>query len=181
MGTWRKWQYGLVAVMLTASSTHAASGLDLDPTETSCGTTYIDDGFSKSFLIYKYSTESIYDDFGVASSYNIEIQCEDKDLAVLVYAGPIGIYPSSGLDQIGIAQVKVDSGKITKHKYVVTRDNAGIVIYSPKVLTTSLLKGKRQVAFKIPSSIQNDAVAVFKLGNLLSFVPKFKSLGCPLK
>jgi hypothetical protein len=181
MSVRRKWLYRLVAVIFTISSTHAASGVDLDPTETSWGTTYIDDGFSKSYLIYKYSTESTYDDFDVASSYNLEIQCEDKDLAVLVYAGPIGIYPSSGLDQIGVAQVKVDSGKINKYKYVVTRDNAGIVIYSPKVLTTALIKGKRQVAFKIPSSIQNDAVAVFKLGNLSSFVSKFKSMGCPLK
>jgi len=61
------------------------------------------------------------------------------------------------------------------------KDSAGIVIWSPKTLMTAVLKGKRQVAFKIPSSIQQDAVAVFLLGDLTDYVAKFKSLGCPLK
>jgi hypothetical protein len=172
---------GLSAFLIATSFVAPAHAEDLEPTDMSWGTIYTDDGFSKSFTIYKYGTESVYTDLGTASSYNLEVQCENKELTVLVYAGPIGIYPTSGLNRIGTAQVKIDSGKISKYKYVAMKDSAGIVIWSPKTLMTAVLKGKRQVAFKIPSSIQQDAVAVFLLGDLTDYVAKFKSLGCPLK
>ena len=171
----------LIVFALMGSNITTAQADDLEPTASTWGTIFTDDGFSKSFTIYKYGTETVYDDLGTGTSYNMEVQCENKELSVLIYAGPIGIYPASGLDRIGSAQVKVDSGKIVKYKYVALKDSSGITIWSPKLLMTSVLKGKRQVAFKIPSSIQNDAVAVFKLGDLGSFVAKFKSLGCSLK
>ena len=60
-------------------------------------------------------------------------------------------------------------------------DSSGIAIWTPKTLTTAMLKGKRQVAFKIASSIQADTVANFALADLSKYVNKFKSLGCALK
>ena len=170
-----------VVIVIASSIMPYANAEDLEPTDLTWGTIYSDDGFSKSFTVYKYGTQNAYDDLGIETSYNLEVQCENRELTVLVYAGPIGIYPASGLNRIGTAQVKVDSGKIVKYKYVAMKDSAGIVIWSPKLLTTAALKGKRQVAFKIPSSIQNDAVAIFQLGDLANYVAKFKSLGCPLK
>jgi hypothetical protein len=171
----------LTALLMASSFMPVAHAEDMDPTDSTWGTIYSDDGFSKSFTIYKYGTESFYSDLGTASSYNLEVQCENKELTVLVYSGPIGIYPANGLNRIGTAQVKIDSGKITKYKYVAMKDSSGIVIWSPKTLMTAVLKGKRQVAFKISSSIQQDAVAVFLLGDIADYVTKFKSLGCPLK
>ncbi len=106
---------------------------------------------------------------------------EVKETSVLVYSDPIGMYPTSDLNRVGYAQVKIDSGKIVRYKYVALKDSSGINIWSPKLLTTAVLKGKRQVAFKIPSSIQADSVANFPIKNLASYVTKFKKLGCTLK
>lgn len=140
-----------------------------------------DDGFSKSYTLYKYALNIGSSDFGSEIRYSIEIQCEKKKLSFLVYSDPIGIYPTTDLGRVGYAQVKIDSGKISKYKYIGFKDSSGIAIWSPKVLTNAMLKGKRQVAFKIPSSIQADTVAKFALADLRDYVAKFKSLGYSLK
>jgi hypothetical protein len=158
-----------------------AEDIYTDETESSWGVISSDDGFSKSYTIYKNALNVGYTDFGTENTYSMEIQCEKKKLEVLVYADPIGMYPTSDLSRVGYAQVKIDSGKITKFKYLTLKDSSGIGIWSPKTLTTAMLKGKRQVAFKIASSIQADTVANFALADLAQYVNKFKSLGCPLK
>jgi hypothetical protein len=172
-----------VSLLLTLLPIMEANAEDIytDPTESSWGVISSDDGFSKSYTIYKNAINVGYSDFGTESTYSIEIQCEKKKLEVLIYADPIGIYPTTDLSRIGYAQVKIDSGKILKYKYMSLKDSSGIGIWSPKTLTTAMLKGKRQVAFKISSSIQADTVANFALGDLSDYVSKFKSLGCPLK
>lgn len=153
----------------------------LEDSDTTWGVITSDDGFTKTFTVFKNSLNTGYTDFGGENTYSLEIQCTKKELDVIVYSDPIGIYPAKDSSGFGSAQVKIDSGKITKHKYYPLKDSSGIFIWSPKVLTTAMLKGKRQVALKIPSSIQASTVANFALGDLGSYVNKFKSLGCPLK
>lgn len=158
-----------------------AEDIYTDETETTWGVISSDDGFAKSFTIYKNAINAGYSDFGTENTYSIEIQCEARKLEVLVYAEPIGIYPTTDLSRVGYAQVKIDSGKINKYKYLALKDSSGIGIWSPKLLTSSILRGKRQVAFKISSSIQADTVANFAIADLGKYVNKFKSLGCSLK
>lgn len=172
---------GFFALILLVGKLSPALADDLEPTETTWGTIYTDDGFSNSFTIYQNGTEATYSDLGTENTYSLEIQCEAKELTVLMYSEPIGIYPSYGKYRIGTSLVKIDSGKISKYKYVAMKNSSGIVLWSPKLLTAAMLKGKKQVAFKVPSSVQNDAVAVFNLGDLSTYTSKFKSLGCPLK
>lgn len=170
----------LFLALLPATYAHAED-IYTDETETTWGVISSDDGFSKSYTIYKDALNVGYSDFGTENTYSMEIQCEKKKLEVLVYADPIGMYPTTDLSRVGYAQVKIDSGKISKYKYLSLKDSSGIGIWSPKTLTTAMLKGKRQVAFKIASSIQADTVANFALADLSKYVNKFKSLGCPLK
>jgi hypothetical protein len=169
------------ALLILNISSASAEDIYTDATDQEWGVISTDDGFSKSFSIYKNASNQGYSDLGTENTYSIEIQCEAKKLAVLVYSDPIGIYPSSDFSRIGYALIKVDSGKITKYKYQTMKDSSGIALWSPKLLTTAMLKGKRQVAFKISSSIQADTVANFNLGNLNTYTAKFKSLGCSLK
>jgi hypothetical protein len=170
-----------LALAIFPQSQASAEETYTEDTESTWGVISSDDGFTKTFTIFKNSSNVGYTDLGTENTYSIEIQCQQKKLNVLVYSDPIGIYPTDDLSGIGYAQVKVDSGKISKHKYVSLKDSSGIGLWTPKVLISSMLKGKRQVAFKIPSSVQADTVANFALGNLSSYVNKFKSLGCPLK
>jgi hypothetical protein len=173
----------LVSSLVIALSIPSAKAEEtyIEPTESTWGEIVSDDGFSKSFTIFNYSSNAGLDDFGDEITYSMEIQCEKKETSVLVYSDPIGMYPTSDLNRVGYAQVKIDSGKIVRYKYVALKDSSGINIWSPKLLTTAVLKGKRQVAFKIPSSIQADSVANFPIKNLASYVTKFKKLGCTLK
>lgn len=166
---------------LTSISFANAEDTYIEDTENSWGVITSNDGFSKTFTIFKNASNTGYTDFGDDITYSIEIQCEKKKLGVLVYSEPIGIYPTSDFSRIGYAQVKIDSGKILKYKYAALKDSSGIGIWSPKLLTTAMLKGKKQVAFKIASSIQADTVANFELADLSSYVSKFKSQGCSLK
>jgi hypothetical protein len=170
----------LFLALLPSAYAHAEDTYEED-TETSWGAITSDDGFSKSFTIFKNASNTGYSDFGTENTYSMEIQCEKKKLEVLVYADPIGIYPTTDLSRVGYAQVKIDSGKIFKYKYLALKDSSGIGIWTPKTLTAAMLKGKRQVAFKISSSIQADTVANFALADLSTYVSKFKSLGCSLK
>ena len=172
-----------LVLVLTLIPAPLASAEDtyIEETETSWGVITSDDGFSKTFTIFKNALNTGVTDFGDDISYGIEIQCEKKKLEVLVYSAPIGIYPSTDLSRNGYAQVKIDSGKVSKYKYAALKDSSGIGIWSPKLLTSAMLKGKKQVAFKIASSIQADTVANFALADLSSYVSKFKSRGCSLK
>ena len=170
----------LFLALLPSTYAHAEDSFELD-TETSWGIVASDDGFTKKYTIFKTASNYGYSDFGTESTYTIELQCEKKKLGVIVYSDPIGMYPTDSLSGIGYALVKIDSGKIIKHKFQTMGDSSGIAIWTPKTLTSAMLKGKRQVAFKIASSIQADTVANFALADLSKYVNKFKSLGCPLK
>ena len=168
--------------MALLPSTYAhAEDIYQEDTETSWGVVASDDGFTKKYTIYKTAINYGYSDFGTESTYTIELQCEKKKLGVIIYADPIGMYPTDDLSGIGYALVKIDSGKIIKYKFATLGDSSGIAIWTPKTLTSAMLKGKRQVAFKIASSIQADTVANFALADLSKYANKFKSLGCPLK
>jgi hypothetical protein len=154
----------------------------IEATESTWGTITKNDGFDKTLTIYKDGDNVGISDYGDDITYTIEIQCTKKKLAVMVYSDPIGIYPSTTFTSIdGYVLTKIDSGKIVKHPYIALRDSSGIQFKTPKPLTTAILKGKNTFSFKIPSSIQNDTVANFFIGDLLSYAAKFKSLGCPLK
>jgi len=153
-----------------------------EATKSTWGTISTNDGFVKTFTIYKYGNNVGIDDYGDEISYTMEIQCSKKKLVVLVYSEPIGIYPTTSFTSIdGYALTRVGSGKVVKRPYIAMKDYSGIQFKTPKPLTTSILKGKSTFSFKIPSSIQNDTVAKFSIGNLPSYASKFKSLGCPLK
>jgi hypothetical protein len=154
----------------------------VEATDSTWGVISSNDGFDKKLTIYKNGDNYGIDDFGDDIDYTIEIQCSKKKLVVLVYSDPIGIYPTTTFTSIdGYALAKIDAGKIVKHPYIAMKDSSGIQFKSAKTVTTAILKGRKTFSFKIPSSIQNDTVANFSIGNLASYVSKFKSLGCPLK
>ena len=153
-----------------------------EATDATWGLITRDDGFDKKLTIYKDGDNVGLDDYGDEITYTAEIQCSKKKLNFLVYSEPTGIYPSTTFTSIdGYALGTVDSGKIVKYPYLSMKDSSGIFFKTPKTVTTAILKGKKTFAFKIPSSIQNDTVANFSIGDLASYVSKFKSLGCPLK
>ena len=183
MGMVKKVLFFTLSLVLAILPNTLANAEDtyIEDTDTSWGVITSDDGFSKTFTIFKNAINTGYTDFGDDITYSIEIQCEKKKLEVLVYSEPLGIYPSTDFSLIGYAQVKIDSGKVAKYKYMALKDSSGIGIWSPKLLTTAMLKGKKQVAFKIASSIQADTVANFALADLSNYVSKFKSRGCSLK
>jgi hypothetical protein len=154
----------------------------IEATESTWGTISTNDGFDKTLTIFKDGDNVGIDDYGDDIDYTIEIQCSKKKLVVMVYSDPIGIYPTTTFTSIdGYALTKIDSGKVVKHPYIALKDSSGIQFKTPKPLTTAILKGKKTFSFKIPSSIQNDTVANFSIGDLPSYVSKFKSLGCSLK
>jgi len=153
-----------------------------EATESTWGIISTNDGFDKTLTIFKNGDNVGVDDYGDEISYTIEVQCSKKKLVVLVYSEPIGIYPTTSFTSIdGYALTKIDSGKVVKHPYIAMKDSSGIQFKTPKPLATSILKGKSTFSFKIPSSIQNDTVANFSIGDLPTYASKFKSLGCPLK
>lgn len=175
---------GVIALILILNLFGVQSSIaDTDyeeETENTWGTVSVDDGFVKRFTIFKTADNVGYDDFGDAIEYTIEVQCSKKKLSVLVYGDP-DIYPETGLGFTGTALMKVDSGKIVKQKFTVMKDYSGVSFNSPKTITTAIYKSKETFSFKIPSSIQNDAVANFSKLDFSSYVNKFKSLGCLLK
>jgi hypothetical protein len=153
-----------------------------DATESTWGVISTNDGFDKTLTIYKDGDNYGLDDYGDQITYTAEIQCSKKKLTFMVYSDPIGIYPSTTFSSIdGYALAKIDSGKIVKYAYIALKDSSGIFFNSPKTVTAAVLKGKNKFSFKIPSSIQNATVANFSIGDLASYVTKFKSLGCALK
>jgi hypothetical protein len=167
--------------VLTPSNSIAEDSF-VEATDTTWGTIATNDGFDKTLTIYKDGDNVGISDFGDDITYTIEVQCSKKKLVVMVYSDPIGIYPSTTFSSIdGYALAKVDSGKIVKYPYIALKDSTGIQFKTPKPLTTAILKGKNTFSFKIPSSIQNDTVATFTIGDLADYAGKFKSLGCPLK
>lgn len=171
----------LITFLGTGTGTAYAGDIFTEATKDSWGAISSNDGFSSSYTIYKDADNTGYDDSGTEITYTIEFQCKSKSLTVLVYADPIGIYPTTNLSGYGVALGRIDSGKIVKYNYFGMKDNSGIGLTAPKVFTTAALKAKQKIAFKIPSSIQADAVANFSIGNLSSYVSKFKNLGCQLR
>ena len=173
-----------VAFTLALFLSHSAVAAESyeEATELTWGVISSNDGFDKKLTIYKDGDNFGTDDFGDDIDYTIEIQCSKKKLVVLVYSDPIGIYPTTTFTSIdGYALAKIDTGKIVKHAYIAMKDSSGIQFKSPKTVTTAILKGRKTFSFKIPSSIQNDTVTNFSIGDLASYTSKFKSLGCPLK
>ena len=170
----------LIAFILPSTAT--AEDIYEEATDTTWGLISSNDGFDKKLTIYKDGDNLEFDDYGDEITYTTEIQCSKKKLVFLVYSEPTGIYPSTTFTSIdGYALGKVDSGKVIKYPYISMKDSSGIQFKTAKTVTTAILKGKKTFAFKIPSSIQNDTVANFSIGDLASYIPKFKSLGCPLK
>ena len=170
----------LVGVLIPCSA--SAEDTFIEATDSTWGTIASNDGFEKKLTIYKDGDNFGISDYGDDITYTIEVQCSKKKLVVMVYSDPIGIYPSTTFTSIdGYALTKIDSGKIVKHPYIALKDSSGIQFKTPKPLTTAILKGKNTFSFKIPSSIQNDTVANFTIGDLSSYAAKFKSLGCSLK
>lgn len=171
----------LVSMLATILLSPSAIAEDeyLDETETTWGSISKDDGFSKTFTIYKTADNYGVTDFGDKIEYTIEIQCTKKRLSVLVYGDP-DIFPDTGLGFKGTAQMKVGSGKVVKQSFTALKDFSGVAFSSPKLVTTAILKGKTTFSFKIPSSVQNDAVMNFTIHDLPSYRTKFKSLGCSL-
>lgn len=151
----------------------------VDETETTWGSIAKDDGFSRTFTIYKTADNYGVTDFGDNIEYTIEIQCTKKRLSVLAYGDP-DIFPDTGLGFKGTAQMKVGNGKIVKQSFTALKDFSGVSFNSPKTVTTAILKGSTTFSFKIPSSVQNDAVMNFTIHDLPSYKAKFKSLGCAL-
>lgn len=151
----------------------------VDETETTWGSIAKDDGFSKTFTIYKTADNFGVTDFGDDIEYTIEIQCTKKRLSVLAYGDP-DIFPDTGLGFKGTAQMKVGNGKVVNQSFTALKDFSGVSFNSPKAVTSAILKGKTTFSFKIPSSIQNDAVMNFTIHDLPSYKSKFKSLGCAL-
>jgi hypothetical protein len=152
----------------------------IEETESTWGSISSDDGFEKTFTIFRTADNFGIDDYGDEIEYTIEVQCSKKRLSVLVYGDP-DIYPETGLGFKGTAQMKIDSGKITKHSFTTLKDYSGVAFNSPKVITTALSKSKKSISFKIPSSINSDAVATFSKLDFNSYYSKFKKLGCLLK
>jgi hypothetical protein len=151
-----------------------------EETETTWGSISSDDGFEKKFTIYATQDNEAYDDYGDAIEYTIEVQCSKRRLSVLVYGDP-DIYPETGLGFKGTAQMKVDSGKITKHYFTTLKDYSGIAFNSPKTITSAISKSKKTLSFKIPSSVNADAVMTFSKNDFNSYLTKFKTLGCSLR
>ena len=168
----------LTMLILPISSAFAGDTYT-EATETEWGVISTNDGFDKSYTIYKDGDEYGYDDMLI--TYTIEIQCTKKKLAVLIYSDPLGIYPRTTFTSIdGYALARIDGGAVKKFSYISLKDYSGISLLNDKQFTTAILKGTKFIV-KIPSDIQNDTVAEFSIGNLSSHVSKFKSLGCSLK
>lgn len=173
----------LIAIILTVLILPATSAFAGDTyteaTDTEWGIISTNDGFEKSYTIFKDGDEQGYDDMLI--TYTIEIQCTKKKLAVLIYSDPLGMYPTTTFNSIdGYALARIDNGAVKKFSYVALKDYSGISLLNDKQFTTAILKGKK-FAVKVPSSIQNDTVAKFSTANLNSHVSKFKSLGCSLR
>ena len=170
----------VLLVSITSIQASHAEDEYIEDTEYSWGSIYSDDGFEKVFTLYKNSDNFGVNEYGDDVVYTVEIQCSKKKLSVLVYGDP-DIYPETGLGFKGTAQMKVDQGKIAKHSYTVLRSYSGVSFNSPKTITKAILSSRETFSFKIPSSIQSDAVANFSKLDVASYASKFKSLGCPLK
>ena len=173
----------LIAIILTVLLIPVAPAIAGDTyteaTESRWGVISTNDGFDKSYTIYRDADEQGYDDMLI--TYTIEIQCTKKKLAVLIYSDPIGMYPATTFSSIdGYALTRVDNGRVSRFSYVSLKDYSGISLLNDKQFTTAILRGKK-FAVKVPSNIQNDTVAKFSIGNLSSHVSKFKSLGCSLR
>jgi|GEM_PF-3730202 len=163
----------LVPIWVAPSVTYA------DPT-TAWDVTNSNDGFTNTYVISRDSEDADTDDYGNPITHTIEIQCTKKSLALLIYSSAPGIYPSTDLNNEGIGQFKIDSGKISNFSYVAMKDNSGVSLIYPKLITAAILKAKKTFALKVNSDIQNSTVGNFAIANIKKYVARFKSLGCSL-
>lgn len=152
----------------------------LEDSEIRWGFISSDDGFDKTVTVFKTADNYGIDEDGDDITYSIEIQCSKKRLGVIVYGEP-DIYPQTRLGFKGSAQMRIDSGTIRKHNYISLRDNSGVQFDVPRNITKAILSSKQNFSFKIPSSIQNDAVATFSKLDFGTYASQFKSLGCAFK
>lgn len=174
----------LLVFTLCISSSYSAPAADsyVETTDYSWGVISNNDGFDKTLAIYKEADNLGITDYGDDITYTAEIQCTKKKLTFMVYGDPIGIYPvTSYTSTDGYASAKIDNGRIVKYPYISLKDSSGIFFKSPKIVTSAILKGRDTFSFKILSSVQENTVANFSIGDISSYVSKFKSLGCPLK
>ncbi len=152
----------------------------VEATQYSWGQIYSDDGFDQTFTIFKESDNFGVSEYGDDIKYTIEVQCSKKSLDVLLYSEPIGMYASSNLNRRGTARMKVDQGPIRNISYVVLSDSQGINFWNARSVSSAILKGRKTFSFKVPSSIQFDAVASFTVGDFSDYVSKFRKRGCRL-
>jgi hypothetical protein len=174
----------ILLAILGISNAFSANAADsfVEATDYSWGVISNNDGFDKTLAIYKDADNRGITDYGDDITYTAELQCTKKKLTFMVYADPIGIYPvTSYTSTDGYASAKIDNGRILKYPYISLKDSSGIFFKSPKTVTAAILKGRDTFSFKILSSVQENTVANFSIGDFASYASKFKSLGCPLK
>jgi hypothetical protein len=128
-------------------------------------------------LYIVYTTGEFTDDMG--NDYFIEVQCNARKLSVLVYTEPIGMYPDVNRRGVGTALVRIDGGKLKNFTYRRLKDSSGVSLVSTKALTSSMLKGKSKLFFKIPAPFYQ--VVDFSLFGFSSYQSAFKARGCSLK
>ena len=150
---------------------------DLVDNEGQCApTTWIDDskndGFGRQFSVSLSSDE---EGPGANSYESIEIFCIKKRLSVYIW---IDFPVTRGWN--GVAQLKMDSGRVKNVGYGVNNSFDGLFLTSPKSFTKSFLAADSRATFKV-KTLRGAKVLAYPKADLRSYESKFKSLGCPLK
>lgn len=128
------------------------------------------DGFNKWISLVINSAD---DEFSTGDQSQLEITCTNKKLAVNVYFE----FPDS-FGWKGAGQYRIDNGSGKKFTYTVDKSISYIWVDAPKVLTSSLLKSKEKVSFRLVNSYAR--ILVFPKSDLSKWANKFRSVGCPL-
>ena len=150
---------------------------DLVDDEGQCApTTWIDDsrndGFGRQFSVSLSSDE---EGPGANSYESIEIFCFKKRLSVYIW---IDFPVTRGWK--GVAQLKMDSGRVKNVGYTVNNSFDGLFLDSPKSFTKSFLAAKSRATFKV-NTLRRAKVLAYPKADLSTYESKFKSLGCPLR
>ena len=130
------------------------------------------DGFGRQFSISLSSDE---EGPGANSYESIEIFCVKKRLSVYVWVD----FPVSRGGK-GVAQLKLDSGRVKNVGYTVINSFDGLFLDSPRSFTKSFLVAKSRATFKV-KTLRSAKVLAYPKADLRSYESKFKSLGCPLR
>lgn len=128
------------------------------------------DGFSKWISL---TIDSAEDEFTTGDESQLEITCTRKKLAVNVYFE----FPDS-FGWKGTGLFRIDNGPGKKFVYTVDKSISYIWVDSPKVLTSSLMKSKEKVSFRLVNSYAR--ILAFPKSDLSNWAGKFKSAGCSL-